>query len=711
MPRFREFFRRPSGHENLEVYDDLVVSSDAPKDVAKFGQLYADCFGHHIQPEVDGRHDSLEVTLADNKRIIQSDNLTSRFVRHYYRPPIISRTPNRSEAEQRDFIIGLDEVVRFVTDTPMPSDWQASGNLGSNRFCYLIGDVGVGKTLLSMKLLDEVRTLPPDPNGFRLVPVYMDFERLLIASDGRLQDIAEEFFAQLCEATVRSVTSTISELAAVQDLPTNRDFRLICKVLSTLRVRLLIVFDNTDRYHFYYSKYSFFDEQYQAQMRSVRDNFRRLINAFIDTTSFGNLGLCVLLVCRRYVFDECRRHSDGANPMNMIHADHEVFQLLPVTEQDVVEARFDLFKEAVIAIGRVQSATSKDYAEQLSRLRIAFVDSLSDSRGGYHSLHVVRKLSHHGLRSFVAFLGQVRIDYRSSYDVVQRLFKDQPDHLVRLYMTNLRKRFTQKLGHFPNLFLNDAVVGIDGKFPEVHRPHVHTYWLKYLLLKHITEQGSGRATFDELRELFVVDGGFQEHAFRLALGSLCTVDESWCLDVEYVGSDSYLRRVRATDRGRFLVSDAKSRDWVEFCLTFEYLQLVIDDYWLSFPEPWYSDIYVHADLGYSLKDAGTYGKENWEYLRQKSKAVLYFLRVLEASYQWEQSQRPKLFAAHKGRRLEFGIIAESLLDEYEGIFGGGSRKYYAVELRETWIRLQRDRSFDAFFQAYTNAGRPEVAPE
>ncbi len=62
----------------------------------------------------------------------------------------------------------------------MPNDYATSHNLGSNRFCYLIGDVGVGKSILVMKLIDQVRDMAVDHNGFRLLPVYVDFERMLL---------------------------------------------------------------------------------------------------------------------------------------------------------------------------------------------------------------------------------------------------------------------------------------------------------------------------------------------------------------------------------------------------------------------------------------------------------------------------------------------------------------------------------------------------
>lgn len=141
--------------------------------------------------------------------------------------------------------------------------------------------------------------------------------------------------------------------------------------------------------------------------------------------------------------------------MSLTVEDHVVFQLDDVSVEDVVEARFGLFQEAIVVIENARKKTGEDYKEQLERLRLAYLNSLKDQQGRYQSLSILRTLSHHGLRSFVDFLASIRIDYRSDYDVISRLFVEQSYNLVRLYITNLKKRYTEKDGHF-----NTARLGI-----------------------------------------------------------------------------------------------------------------------------------------------------------------------------------------------------------------------------------------------------------
>lgn len=216
-----------------------------------------------------------------------------------------------------------------------------------------------------------------------------------------------------------------------------------------------------------------------------------------------------------------------------------------------------------------------------------------------------------------------------------------------------------------------------------------------------------------LKTAFVTYGGYEEHLFLLTLGSLCAVNESRCLDVDHpLGSGSSMRRLKATPRGLYLVGSTSIRTdlgrTVEFSFEFEYLQLVVDDYLLSLPKQWIDSIYVDANLGYSLKDARTYGEKSWEYLQKKTRAVLYFVRLLEASYEWERRFRPGLLDSQSGRALapDFDRIGASLLMTYDNILGHFERHGpdHAEQMRALWSRLRKDASFDDFFGRYGESG-------
>ena len=317
------------------------------------------------------------------------------------------------------------------------------------------------------------------------------------------------------------------------------------------------------------------------------------------------------------------------------------------------------------------------------------------------------QLSHHGLRSFIDFLDRIPIDCRSDYEIINRLFQEQPSHLVRLFISDLRKRYSQQHGHFPNLFLVDATIQPDPGFKECYGPHLHTYWLKYWILKYIALRTV--VTFNKLADLFVNRGGFSDSLFRLALGSLAAVNESACLCVEH---DHSTVRIAATPRGRFLVLSPSAKV-AEFCLSFDYLQLVIDDPQLSLPKPWFDLVHVNADLGYVLRSSPKYGDGSWKYLQQKMPAALRFLRILKASHNCEAKAHQEIVAdliSDISIAPDFDRVSAYLLNTFEHLLRGLPHEEFASKLRNLWKEMDADPKFDDFFAEYARTGCEVVAP-
>ena len=269
------------------------------------------------------------------------------------------------------------------------------------------------------------------------------------------------------------------------------------------------------------------------------------------------------------------------------------------------------------------------------------------------------------------FLSDLEIDWRGQSSIVERIFgRDalnghvDPHNLLRLYITNNRQRYAQASGHFPNVFLVDASYARDEDFPDADVAHGHTYWLKYLLLKYICMQAPSQDSVVSLNDILdVFSSSYPDKLIRLVLGSLASSETSGCIEV-VESQDHRVVRVRPTLRGLRIVGDC--RQGTEWCFSWDYLQFVVDDYQLAYPEFLWNKIYVaDGGLGYLLRPPGVYAAELARQYFAKAKACIYFLRVLEEAQ-----------VAEKRNRLKNNATALNLMPKFEDIY-----RYFTSELK------------------------------
>lgn len=683
---FFSFFGRPD-HVITDLYHDQLGASIGGNELAtKYQNLFSDAFGHHIQIAFE-TPPAIQVQAQDYRRVVTADSLTAYFLDNLYRVPTLYESPNGTHSAAD--IISYDLFLRSISGTAVTRTTGTSDTIGSNRFSFIIGDIGTGKTLLVSKIIRDILTQQRDApeQDYLTVPIYFDFENEMRSDSGQLLPIRDEFFDRLGRSLLRTAQGSSLFKHRAEPLTTlwndhygTHEAKFVTLVQTAHRVGLrpLLILDNIDGYHYYYSKYTFFERYRQQQIDSVQANISYLSSILTSGHRLGLLGMAVVIVARRYVYTEC---IHTVKPETPLEAPGSVFQLEPANEVEIVASRMDLFSEAIQKIESDPRLRTfgEDYKRSLERIRTllglrqkatALRDRDEDSTEARKVLTLIRRLCHHGNRGMVTFLSNLRLDYRDRSSLMERFLWYKPYTLALLYISDLRKRYSQLQGHFPNMFLVDGLIQKRPEFADAHKPHVHTYWLKYLILAYVNAQEGQTATERELRRLFVTVGDFDDTLFRLALGSLATSREFGCLDPE-PGEYSIPGRVQITDRGATLVSEWRDRG-VPFCLTFTYLQLIVDDPLMSYPLSMLSKIYIsQIDLGYLFADEATYINRNSEYLELKMKSVLALLRVLETAYGCEEELRPRLFSQLKERSpsvlLNFNSIVESLFDQFRRI--------------------------------------------
>jgi hypothetical protein len=711
MPQdFTTLFPDSDSHlGDVHCYIDKVVTDGVTKADRHFRYLFSDVFQHHHTPQPP--HAIVRpAAQASASRLLQRDDLSVVFRDIYLSDFTLAATssaaPEDLAARELPYAAFLEQItatsIRPGTTAPV-----------RNHLSFVTGDAGSGKSLLMAKLLDDVmrENRAPKPARLRRLPLYIDIEATWRPREGKFDDIDPSFY--------RMIYSRLQDATAARDLPLS-EFMLkhgaalasddpvsglnrLCSWLLSQRYSALFIFDHLDRFQFAHTRYSFFEEYRHEQSQSVKENVLALYRRFQDPLQLGALSATVIMVCRSDLFRCLHERYDGgeSRPSNP----EPVFLVSGVDAVDALRGRAALLGHAIDSVRDVLTpaeTTRYDKAKSiLDRALVAAQDSTNLNDSPLHILGYIQTLSTRGAGSLLDFLTRLEFDSHDDGELLARVLETSPRHLLRLYVTDLRKRFREARNHFPNLFLNDASVDAHDDHPYAHRPaHRQTYWLKFLVLKVLQTRPDGSLQFGELRRLLCEICGYEDTLLRLVVGNLSTQNQFRCIDPHDAGGGIEQRRLCLSNRGRLLMGDPTAAQDLyrnPFCFSLEYLQLVTDDPWLRYPAPWSSAIALpNVHLGHLLKTAQRYRADSLQYLRKKIPATLLFLRVLDASWKSESQRIAELPSALQ-QLIEprFDEIAVRLLSDA----GKMLRAYIGAEgihseWRDYWRHLRSDAAFD-----------------
>ncbi len=707
--KYGAYFSREGRFGSHEAYDDRIERSSGTlnRDSVYFRTMWRDCCNHHCVNQMAGDPEKLHLLKGDASRLIAKDNIDAYFVRQIMETPLMASTANEDADDRNDTKISFDEFVKMVSDTPITGKDGAPP--GENRISYLLGSAGVGKTLTVLKLCDVLRSAPVEASGDRAVPVYKDLHQERswnesspeIALAKSLQALGQEFLRELKACKF----DTPPELRFESLDTAEAELKKLCEVAAKRKHYPVFVLDNGDRFFFENARYRFFPEYARSHQWRLEDTLIALIDRFVAEHALGKTAACVLLVCRKYVYSHCRRASDAADPHGPVRRDHRVFQVQPIPVGRIIASRLKMFEDclAVLEGTYTNAAMFRERFEAIERRLASWGKGKDNEADSDALLVIICDLAHQGHRSFLNFLSALPVDVRRDSTLVERLFK-QPYVLLRIYMSNMYKRYTERQGHFPNLFLNDCVIDPNKLYDRAHFAHVHTYWLRYLILRFVCAHDGHTCHSERIVEFFTGSLGYEEHLVRLSLGFLSDPNSSSCLDI--VMPDRIKRNeeiLRVSSRGALLVNERGNRE--PLCFSFDYLQLVTDDYLLAMPSTVARDIFVDADLGHTLKDGHEYARGSRQVLAAKIPAVIRFFMVLEASFRAEMGHRQAEDAVAK-LAPDFKLIGEQLMTSIEKVlvkFDDMGSMLQSSPPRNIWndqaLRTSIRKAVDAYYDS------------
>ena len=723
--RLSRAFTRPDQRLKHETHESPVLPDSAPDDVEVFFELFQNCFQGHVEPHLSAKGHRLIPTSDDaKKRGVQNDLLTAFFQLNIYSPSELSASASSSPVDlARKKVNSYFDFRTKVTASPVSDDFELTGNPGTNRLNFLSGTIGCGKSLLLAKLTTDMFNTSTDALSSddehceAVVPIYIDFELLLDKVSDRFPDIKDTFTQTVYETTTRQLARFESLRPLIKPpppgLPLESHYRDLCKRLltnGTRRVRLLVILDNVDRYHFYYTKFCLFDSYRAAQIDSIRRNIDRILTILCENEFLGDCALCVVLACRPETLHAFTHHSSVLHTNTNRMRDLGVFHLQRSEHWPLVESRLSLLEAAIACFQQSKPTRYREYQSYLEIMRSVLSRSCApeDPRHWRNSLRLISDFAHQGPRSFLSFLSDLKIDWRRQAEVVERIFgasslsqhqnNIDPHNLLRLYITNNRQRYAQACGHFPNLFLVDATYAYDASFPESRIEHGHTYWLKYLLLKYIVSKTSDQdavVTLNDILRDFA--SSYPEALIRLVLGSLASTETSGCLEV-IESTNINVTRLSVTRRGAALY---KLRDEQEWCLSWDYLQFVIDDYQMAYPTLIWDKVYPkNAGLGYLLRPSGVYAAELAQDVSAKARGCVHFLYLLDLAKKAELAHRLKENKVASSLLPDIDAAFSAFMSEMSNVLAhvrGGESLY--EELTEIRVALKDNQVlFDTFLE-------------
>lgn len=717
---YRKYFTRIENKSNFneEPYNSLISSEFSN---IKARNLFKDCFSHHVDYDnylVDSLHYieyDKERTKAST-RYIEHDALSAYFINKIYRPPLILNYETKKEITFNNFINELYE------DSGVNCDDILDYKLGSNRLRFLIGNVGEGKSALVKKIISTANQDNNTILNFKVISIYMNFESLY-HNAGKPKPLQKSFLIDLYKKIIEKTETEINLNSIVDGINIKNNPELgIKKILKYLRenyIRLVVFCDNIDFYHYYSARYMYFDEYYKNQEENINSNLIWLFSMFSDAESLGNSGLNVLFSIRKYVYTDIVQKIKGTS--TEIDTSEAFYLKLP-NEGEVLSSRFKLFKIAVDIV-------SEKHDEQVKQLKIIqdvlniyfnpnnlginshddlknsdFISSSTINVSDKSPINQIYKIGQHGYRTLVLFFSSLNIAYLD-VDLIERFFKKQVSSLRLIYFTNVYQRYTQEQNHFPNLFLNDCVVSPDIHHREAHKRHMHTYWLKYLILKIIVK--NEKITFQEILDIFCTIGNYDEHLVRHIVGSLNTANEFRC--IEYVSSatanDIYSKKLIPSERGKYFFKH--SFNHIENCFDITYLQVVVEDKWLSIPNNILEDFYdVGLNYSYLYKTGSSYINTSIEHFLKKSNSSILFLNLLKSSYEIEIKQnKSELHSFLDAEKLlpNLDEAIDHIISSSEGLinsFGLSEELHKIKKLENTKDTFESIYNMNSFFNEY-----------
>jgi len=225
--------------------------------------------------------------------------------------------------------------------------------------------------------------------------------------------------------------------------------------------------------------------------------------------------------------------------------------------------------------------------------------------------------------------------------------------------------------------------------------HVHTYWLKYMVLQMISRGGVDKR---EVLDIFCSGGSaqaFDEHIVKLVLFSLSEVAHGRLIRpkaVALAGGRVGSGGIETTKRAEYLLENGVF--W-----KFPYLACVIEDEWLEWPHPWTGRFSRPLGFRFLEQDSDEEFDQSYRlFLQNKEALVMDFVDLLDAASSEEKRRFPFVYERLERRHVvfpDFDVIRSGIRSEIDKEFrllGDDPERLQLLRSSLRWLRRQRNTS-------------------
>lgn len=651
------------------------IKTDSVKNIGEIVNTIEYVFSNHTFNK-----DAINIMNSkDMKQYKKKYNMTTDFhknEKYYVDAHDFIQQMNFSE---KTYINNLDKNVK-------PSDFLADSILSSfshltrNPLFLVQGSIGSGKsTLLSrtyLKLLDKREELTLKP-----IVVFIDFQESFSSQLYKEEDV-EEAFKKLISNLKSEITKQSENVFNIQ---TNRIKNL----------PIIILLDNLDELYEHFCKISFFDYFGDEGGYEALKRYYPLLFRYIEY--FHNNGgnklyagpIANVLCCR----DDTTKLIKAFSPAvrgdleNNIDLDF-VIQIIDPEDNKANK------KDSNNPIGRGSYYTKEILISRMIMLSEYFrrldynecsatieknIELLKSSSIDYHEMNVI---SVQGLRHTVYLFSTAAFACLDN-NLFKRFFL-QKDILRKLHFIGKKTKYSQVNDGIANIFLLNRGYRLETLKPKSNGPkheqdiyneiknanHIHTFWLKYLILESI--HSGNVSTKNDLISIFTANGseeGYNKTAVELCLLSLAQVEHGRLIipDVINYSNNGEPNNVsiKETTRAKHLLDK-------NIFFSYDYLSTIIEDEWLTYIQP---DNDIEGSAEYkkiieSLKnfsndylfeiDHNIFNKKAKEANIKKIPFVSLFLYMLEESLSAEEKIKTDVFRHLKTQGIDISTIRKKL---------------------------------------------------
>ncbi|NOQ25569.1 MAG: hypothetical protein GQ564_09440 [Bacteroidales bacterium] len=562
------------------------------------------------------------------------------FYKNYYAKSKVKKNGIKNEIEIEEFIedIFLDKSKE-----------------NKNKLCFLLGNVGVGKTSYLNNIITNQERYKLVENGIWFVR--LDFEKALKERYFKPQYIINQLIEKCKRVIDKRFFNDLDndlllkyknlphyELTEIEEFIKNstQDCNVQAKLFQEFiesfynktEKKLSIIIDNIDVvYHKSIVSLSRYNDG------KMDDNLIHLIFTFLhDHGITGMLYANVLFIMRNDSFNYIK--SVGHTSFKQI-TEHP-YRLIPHNWENVVDIRYNML------VDQIKSKPDEQNTTILLKMAKEIQDYIrEDVYSGVPLIRHIREMTNYGLRDLINFFNKYSWVSYNNFGM-NRLIDQYHIGLISYFLGG-NKIYDESESDFPNFFsVNPEISGIKRRFPQ-------TYWLKYLIIKYLYEySGKEEVNVDHIYNIFGGEGNTDKDSkyydlelVKEVVECLGNANKSNVIRIKkrFNGKGSLTTFVDLTLRGKYIIEN--------FVFKFIYLQLIVDDQEMRLPRIFKDGAYSkyfntsskdYPDYSYILESNESFIPKAKEMITHKSHSVIYFLFLLQGALYSEMERYKSTFA-------------------------------------------------------------------